>query len=274
MLNFRFPHLRRRKEVEGTRGVTLVPLTPTIEALSSEEMEAIMPNPPSPKAPYYDRFDDILTEMSLLHNKKGHDYGGANDPYANVRASAEFGVDPWIGALVRMNDKITRLKSFIRQGNLVNESAVDSIQDIAVYAVIMRILYEEQYGRAPVVDIALTKWANAAIMQAGVEAIMREPGIPVTIHADPDPEHQNEQPLGELEDSVLEPEYNLCRCLARDPEAHEPHIVQLIDGHPVLMVWGPDMFPDGLKAIRGLSQEEADAFIANDDDDDDAANEA
>lgn len=93
---------------------------------------------------YVDRFDDILKEMSALHNRKGADYGGENDPYANVRASADFGVPPWVGALIRLNDKITRLKSFIRQGKLQNESALDSIQDIAVYAVIMRILYEEQ----------------------------------------------------------------------------------------------------------------------------------
>lgn len=94
---------------------------------------------------YHDRFDEILQEMSTLHNRKGQDYGGVNDPYANVRASQEFGVDPWVGALIRLNDKITRLKSFIRNGNLVNESVIDSITDIAVYAVIMRVLYDEQY---------------------------------------------------------------------------------------------------------------------------------
>jgi len=94
-----------------------------------------------------DPFDRILDEMSALHNKKGKDYGGATDPYANVRASAEFGVAPWIGALIRLNDKITRLKSFIRRGELVNESALDSIRDVAVYAVIMQVLYEEENGK-------------------------------------------------------------------------------------------------------------------------------
>lgn len=97
-------------------------------------------------APYHDRFDEVLQQMSALHSRKGADYGGVNDPYANVRASAEFGVDPWCGALIRLNDKITRLKAFIRNGNLKNESALDSIRDIAVYGVIMQILYEEQYG--------------------------------------------------------------------------------------------------------------------------------
>lgn len=99
---------------------------------------------------YHDRFDEILAEMSRLHSKKGADYGSGTDPYANVRASQEFGIPPWIGALVRLNDKITRLKSFIRNGNLQNESVEDSIRDIQVYAVIMQILYEE--GNSPPID--------------------------------------------------------------------------------------------------------------------------
>lgn len=99
---------------------------------------------PLSSQPYHDRFDEILAEMSALHTRKGADYGAEGDPYANVRASEEFGVPAWVGALVRLNDKITRLKSFIRRGVLENESAADSIQDIAVYAIIMRILYDEQ----------------------------------------------------------------------------------------------------------------------------------
>jgi len=94
-----------------------------------------------------DPFNRILTEMAALHAKKGKDYGDTTDPYANVRASADFGVPPWVGALIRLNDKITRLKSFIRRGELANEGALDSIQDIAVYAVIMRVLYEEENGK-------------------------------------------------------------------------------------------------------------------------------
>ena len=90
-----------------------------------------------------DRFRSILDEMWALHVRKGADYGSNTDPYANVRASEDFGVPPWVGALIRLNDKITRLKSFIRNGNLVNESVEDSIRDIQVYSVIMQVLYEE-----------------------------------------------------------------------------------------------------------------------------------
>ena len=88
------------------------------------------------------RFHELLQEIGVLHDKKQSDYGTDADPFANVRASQEFGVRPWIGALVRLNDKVVRLKSFARKGSLENESAKDSMLDIAVYALIALVLYE------------------------------------------------------------------------------------------------------------------------------------
>jgi hypothetical protein len=90
------------------------------------------------------RFHAMLDEMGKLHDKKQEDYGTDSDPFANVRASREFGVAPWIGALIRLNDKVTRLKQFAMKGKLANESARDSMLDIAVYAIITYILYEEE----------------------------------------------------------------------------------------------------------------------------------
>lgn len=90
------------------------------------------------------RFHALLAEIARLHDKKQADYGANTDPFANVRASQEFGVPAWVGALVRLNDKVTRLKAFSRRGSLANESAEDSMMDIAVYALIALILYREQ----------------------------------------------------------------------------------------------------------------------------------
>jgi hypothetical protein len=98
------------------------------------------------------RFLDLLWEAGELHSRKQEDYGlegiGSRkpDPFANVRASSEFGVKPWVGAFVRLNDKVTRLKAFARKGVLANESAEDSMKDIAVYALIGLILYREEAG--------------------------------------------------------------------------------------------------------------------------------
>ena len=89
------------------------------------------------------RFASVLAELQAMHDRKGADYGADSDEYANVRASREFGVAPWVGAMVRLNDKVHRLKQFAVRGSLANETARDSLIDIAVYAVIATILHDE-----------------------------------------------------------------------------------------------------------------------------------
>jgi hypothetical protein len=93
------------------------------------------------------RFHALLREIGELHDKKQQDYGRDVDPFANVRASQDFGVAPWVGALVRLNDKVTRLKRFSERGSLANESAEDSMLDVAVYSLIALILYREESDR-------------------------------------------------------------------------------------------------------------------------------
>jgi hypothetical protein len=90
------------------------------------------------------RFHALLKEIADLHDKKQEDYGTDGDPFANVRASRDFGVSPWIGAVIRLHDKVIRLKSFSRRGVLANESVEDSLLDIAVYALIALVLYREE----------------------------------------------------------------------------------------------------------------------------------
>lgn len=89
------------------------------------------------------RFHKILEELGHLHDKKQADYGRANDPFANVRASEDFGISPWVGAMVRANDKMRRIQKFAQTGSLKNEGLEDSLRDLAVYSVIALVLYEE-----------------------------------------------------------------------------------------------------------------------------------
>jgi hypothetical protein len=89
------------------------------------------------------RFHEILAECGVMHDVKQADYGTDEDPFANVRATEEFGIDAWIGAVIRLADKVQRLKSMVRNGSLKNESVEDSLTDIAVYAIIGRVLWEE-----------------------------------------------------------------------------------------------------------------------------------
>ena len=92
-------------------------------------------------------FLDVIEELTLLHNKKQSDYGRAVDPFANVRASEDFGVDAWIGCAIRMNDKMRRLQTAAQGSTLANEGIEDSFMDMAVYSIIGLILYRQQYGK-------------------------------------------------------------------------------------------------------------------------------
>jgi hypothetical protein len=71
------------------------------------------------------------------------DYGRDHDPFANVRATEDWGIPAWVGAMIRLNDKVARLKSLAAKGSLNNEAAIDSFMDIAVYSLIACVLYEE-----------------------------------------------------------------------------------------------------------------------------------
>ena len=103
---------------------------------------------PMQRHPNSARFHEILGELGALHDKKQRDYGRAGDPFANVRASEEWGIAPWVGAMVRLNDKVRRLQVAAQGGTLVNESVEDSMRDIAVYSVIALVLWEQEQMEA------------------------------------------------------------------------------------------------------------------------------
>lgn len=89
-------------------------------------------------------FEKIVNEMLALHKKKQADYGKKTDPFANVRASEDFGIPGWIGAVVRGNDKMRRLQAAARGSTLQNEGIEDSLIDLAVYSIIALVLYREE----------------------------------------------------------------------------------------------------------------------------------
>lgn len=98
--------------------------------------------------PNSERFHQLLVEMGELHDRKQEDYGRGDDPFANVRASEEWGIPGWVGAMIRLNDKVRRLQALRTKGSLANEAAVDSFMDIAVYALIALVLYEQEQANA------------------------------------------------------------------------------------------------------------------------------
>lgn len=92
------------------------------------------------------RFYELLEQMADLHSRKNHDYSGTADPLKNLRAPTRIGIDPFIGVLVRLQDKWSRLEQFANSGELLvkGESVIDTLMDNAVYSLLAIILYEEQ----------------------------------------------------------------------------------------------------------------------------------
>ena len=72
-------------------------------------------------------FEIVLDEISQLHERKNHDYG---DSFS--KSFQEFGE---VAAIVRMSDKMERLKSLLKRDALVAESMRDTLIDLASYAV-------------------------------------------------------------------------------------------------------------------------------------------
>lgn len=118
------------------------------DVIERVEIDLAQTRPSLPRHPGSDRFHEILRELGDLHDRKQADYGTSVDPFANVRSTADWGIPAWVGALVRLNDKVQRLKSMVSKGSLNNESAEDSMRDIAVYAAIALVLYEEELSGA------------------------------------------------------------------------------------------------------------------------------
>lgn len=90
------------------------------------------------------RFLDLLDEMRRLHESKSADYGSETDPLANVRQGAEFvGIEPWRGCMVRIADKVQRLKTYCRTGRLVHEGVRDTLLDLSAYSLLAIVLFDE-----------------------------------------------------------------------------------------------------------------------------------
>jgi len=83
-----------------------------------------------------ENFIALTKQLCEIHMKKSHDYGHNNQPLANFEESTRFGVRPFTGIMIRMNDKMIRIQNFIDKGNLQCESVSDALLDIAAYALL------------------------------------------------------------------------------------------------------------------------------------------
>jgi hypothetical protein len=93
------------------------------------------------------RFKQLLDEALALQHAKNAGYAGvgAADPWANFREAKRFGVHPFIGVLIRISDKYTRIGNLVQnpEADQVNERIVDTLFDMAIYCLIAICIWEE-----------------------------------------------------------------------------------------------------------------------------------
>lgn len=95
------------------------------------------------------KYCELADELKELHLSKAADYGLTEDPLNNMRAAEDFNIPAVVGCMMRMNDKMKRLKAWANNGSLENEGLRDTFMDLAGYALIGILLLEEEHNNKP-----------------------------------------------------------------------------------------------------------------------------
>lgn len=113
--------------------------------------------------------DHLSKTAREIIERKNSDYGANTDPFANFRMSKLIHLEPEFGVLLRMQDKMARLVSFLEKGELKvkEESWKDSILDLINYSVILCGLLVERTE---------PKKEPIAVTKEEYEGMMRNPG--------------------------------------------------------------------------------------------------
>ena len=120
--------------------------------------------------------------------RKNNDYAGGkgsgDDPFANFKMSSTIGVHPAVGLLLRMMDKIQRIRTFTLDGGLAvsDESVDDACDDIVNYAILCKGLLKEMResdrSKVPTPEEAIDRMSRSVLTEV-------TPGKPVPCAPNP-----------------------------------------------------------------------------------------
>jgi hypothetical protein len=86
--------------------------------------------------------------LDIMRAKNSDYCGGENtvDALANFKTAQSLGLHPVTGLLLRMQDKLMRIKSFVNDGKLkvAGETVDDSCDDLVNYAILAKALLTEE----------------------------------------------------------------------------------------------------------------------------------
>ena len=122
------------------------------EVTESLAAALLLDGEPGTDAPHrgHPRFYELLRAMEQIHDSKNSDYADStSDPLRNFRACEAAGISAFDGCLTRLSDKYMRVMNLAkkeregRKVGVLSEAIEDTLLDMANYALIAIILYEE-----------------------------------------------------------------------------------------------------------------------------------
>jgi hypothetical protein len=95
--------------------------------------------------------DETTQKCRAIMERKNSDYTGgktATDALANFKTATALGLHPVTGLLLRMQDKLMRVRSFVADGELrvTGETVEDACDDLVNYAILCKALLREESG--------------------------------------------------------------------------------------------------------------------------------
>ena len=98
-----------------------------------------------------DRFKNITKEQYELFSRKQYDYGSGNITLGGDLDDDEDRMLALTALVIRMNDKVNRLKNIIlkHKGNnaVKGETYMDAFKDLSVYGIIAQLVAEKVWGK-------------------------------------------------------------------------------------------------------------------------------
>lgn len=92
------------------------------------------------KNQYFEFSQNFFNDCIEISRKKNADYTGDSDnPFANFQSVESLGISTEVGFLTRMMDKMSRIGSFVSNGELQvkDESVKDTLKDLANYSCLL-----------------------------------------------------------------------------------------------------------------------------------------
>ena len=90
-------------------------------------------------------FKKTLDDNYAIIEKKNTDYATDKEAFLNFKACEIFNIPVETGIVVRMCDKMSRISNLIyKEAAVKDESVLDTLQDLANYAIILKIYLEHE----------------------------------------------------------------------------------------------------------------------------------